>query len=56
MSETIECCGHCKYFVFMSDDWGECHRFPTVVDKDAEDWCGEFVFHEALVPPHEKED
>ena len=45
-------CDNCKYFERWPEDDkdidqlfhnGECHRYPQIILKTKEDWCGEFA-------------
>ena len=37
-------CGNCKYFDgIVSMNWGKCKRYPQSIEKNKNDWCGEFA-------------
>jgi len=49
-----EKCEFCKYFR-DSQIMGSCRRYPTLQNKHANDWCGEFqivvaIIHEDVLP------
>lgn len=49
-------CNTCRYFIWqefdeikfkekekrINDCFGYCYRYPTIVEKSAIDWCGEY--------------
>jgi hypothetical protein len=41
MADSNFTCGNCKYFG-NPDIMGSCRRYPQVISRHKNDWCGEF--------------
>ena len=40
-----ESCNSCRFFS-KDSNLGSCRRYPTLINKGVNDWCGEFVLSE----------
>lgn len=49
-------CIECKWFVGQTNDsYGVCKRYPTIQNKNQQDWCGEYASKVVVVTPVQEE-